>query len=229
MQVSDVMTRTVVTAVPHTTFHELVDLMVRHGISGIPVVDEKSRPIGMVTEADLVAKQAFGTARHRLLDALTGRPPHPPGRWATKAEGLTAEAVMTTSVYTTRPSDSVSFAAARMVSTGVKRLPVVDTAGRLIGIISRSDMVRLFYRSDEELTVAVAQFLGDPLAGLGEADVTTTVHEGVVTLSGIDPMHGGARVAAAVRHHVPGVVDVVIEGAEPLVTDRLRGEPVDSA
>jgi CBS domain-containing protein len=214
MIVGDVMTRTVVTATPRTTFHELVDLMVRHGVSGLPIVDECNRPIGVVSEADLVAKAAFGTARHRLLDVLTGRVALAPGRWETKAEGVTADAIMSAPAQTVRSADQVSAAAAHMVSTGRKRLPVVDAGGHLVGIISRSDILRLFHRTDEELTLDVARFLDDPLAGLGEADVTVAVHDGIVSLRGIECGLGGERVAAAIRHHVPGVVDVVVEAAD---------------
>jgi CBS domain-containing protein len=213
MQVGDVMTRTVVTATPDTTFQELVDLMVRYGISGLPVLDALGRPIGMVSEADLVARAAFGTAQHRVLEVLTGRTPILPGRWETKAEGLTAADLMTSPLQTVPCTDPVSIAAARMASTGLKRLPVVDDAGRLVGIISRSDVLRLFHRTDAELALDVERFLEDPILGLGEADITATVHDGIVTLAGVDWGHGGARVAAAVRHHVPGVVDVVGETA----------------
>jgi CBS domain-containing protein len=211
MQVCDVMTRTVVTANPEATFHELVDLLIRHGVSGLPVVDVTNRPIGIVTEADLVAKAAFGTTQHRVLERLTGRTPLLPGRWDAKAEGLTAEAVMTSPVQTIPSTDQVSTAAARMVATGLKRLPVVDDTGGLIGIISRSDVLRLFHRTDAELMLDVTRFLEDPVLGLGEVELGATVDDGIVTITGIGWAQGGARVAAALRHHVPGVVDVIVE------------------
>ena len=212
MRVDEVMTKTVVTATPESTFQHLVDLMVRHGISGIPVVDDDHRPVGIVTEADLLAKEAFGTARHRMLDVLTGLEPLHPGTWGKKAEGVTARDVMTKPVSTVRRDDPVSLAAATMVSTRVKRLPVVDEDRRLVGIVSRADVLGLFHRTDDELDLDVKRFLDDPYVGLGAADVTASVHDGIVTLHGLDWVHGGARVVAAVRHHVPGVVDVVMDG-----------------
>jgi hypothetical protein len=118
---------------------------------------------------------------------------------------------MTSPVQTVPSTDQVSTAAARMVATGVKRLAVIDGTGRLIGIISRSDVLRLFHRTDAELLVDVTRFLEDPVLGLGEVELTATVHDGIVTVAGIGWAQGGARVAAALRHHVPGVVDVIVE------------------
>jgi CBS domain-containing protein len=226
MQVCGAMTRTVVTANPQTTFHELVDLLIRHGVSGLPIVDATNHPIGIVTEADLVAKAAFGTTQHRVLELLTGRTPVLPGRWEAKAEALTADALMTSPVQTVQSTDPVSTAAARMAATGLKRLPVVDDTGRLIGIISRSDVLRLFHRTDAQLMRDVTRFVRDPVLGLGEAGLAATVHDGIVTVTGIGWAQGGARVAAALRHHVPGVVDVVVEappstaGTAPMESSR---------
>src|SRR5215467_5261592 len=123
MRVRDIMTTTVVTATPESTFQGLVDRMFQHGISGIPVVDADQRPIGIVTEADLIAKEAYRTYRGRPADPLTGRHEN---AWGVKARGSRAADLMTSPVRTVRPPDLVRMVAARMVTTGVNHFPVVD-------------------------------------------------------------------------------------------------------
>jgi CBS domain-containing protein len=183
VRVSDAMTTTVVTASPGTPFQRLVDLMLHHGVSGLPIVDDARRPIGIVTEADLVSKEAYG-ARRRPLDVAAAFAFRQENVWAVKARGLTAGAIMTTPVRTVRPDDQLRLAAARMVTMGVKRLPVVGDDGRLVGIVTRTDVLRLFYRSDDEVALGVQRLLDDPLLVPEEHDVTASVHDGVVTLTG---------------------------------------------
>jgi CBS-domain-containing membrane protein len=174
------MTTTVVTAIADTSFQRLVDLMLQHGISGIPIVDDRHHPIGIVTEADLVSKEAYG-ARRRPLDVAAAFAFRAENTWATKARGLTAGGVMSAPVRTVRPDDQLRLAAARMVSTGVKRLPVVDADGRLVGIVSRTDILRVFHRGDDETAFDVLRVLDDPLLVPDDHTVTASVHDGVVT------------------------------------------------
>ena len=161
-QVADIMTRTVVTATTDTPLPELIDEMVRYGISGIPVVDTKSRLVRIVTEADLMTKPAYGGTHRRSLavlgDLLRGRE----RRWESKATGLTAGEIMTTDVETTRPHEAVQAAARRMVRCGVKRLPVVHN-DHLVGIVSRTDVLRSMHRTDEDLQAEIAAVLADPV------------------------------------------------------------------
>ena len=91
MRVRDVMTTMVVTATPEMSFQQLVDVMLRHGVSSVPIVDSEWRPIGLGTEADLVAKEAFG-ARRRLLDVAAAFAFRHENPWAEKARGLSAGA-----------------------------------------------------------------------------------------------------------------------------------------
>jgi CBS domain-containing protein len=203
MRVRDVMTTTVVTATLDTPFQTLVDLMMRHGVSGIPIVDAERRPIGIVTEADLVSKEAYG-ARRRLLDVAF----RAENTWAAKARGLNAEEIMSTPVRTVRPDDQLRLAAARMVGTGVKRLPVVDDDGRLVGIVSRTDVLRALHRRDDELMFDVVRVLDDPLLAPEDHAVVASVHDGVVTLHGSVSTTSHVRLIEAMVREVPGVVDV---------------------
>ncbi len=212
MRVRDVMTTTVVTAQPETPFQELVGLMLRHGISGLPVVDAVGHPIGIVTEADLVTKEAYRLHRHPapMVDPVAFRQEN---TWAAKARGACAREVMSTPVRAVRPDDLLRMAAARMVATGINRLPVVDDDGRLVGIVSRTDILRLFHRTDDELLLDARRLLDDPLVVPEGRAIAASVKAGVVTLHGTVSRTTHARVVDAVLRELTGAVDVV---------DRLR-------
>ncbi len=212
MRVRDIMTTDVVTAEANTTFHRLVDLLIEHGVSGIPIVDPDRHPIGIVTEADLVSKEAFG-GRRRVLDVAAGHAFRAENTWASKARGATAAEIMSAPVRTVRPDDLVRLAAARMLVTGVKRLPVVDAEGRLVGIVGRSDVLEMFYRPDDQIQVDVERILADPLLVPEDHAVTAKVHEGVVTLDGKVELASHIRLIETMIRDAPGVIDVVSDVA----------------
>jgi CBS domain-containing protein len=201
------MTRNVVTAQADTPLPELIDKMLHYGVSGIPVVNSKWQLVGIVTEADLISKPAYGGRRRRALavigDLLHGREQ----RWLFKAKGMTAGQVMSASVTTSAPNDTVQVAARLMIEAGVKRLPVVED-DRLIGIISRADVLRAMHRSDEELQAELVAALRDPLRAPECALVEVTVVDGVVTLRGTVPFPIDVPVLSAIVWRFPGVVDV---------------------
>lgn len=208
MKVRDVMTSTVVTVTPGTPFPEVLDTLLRYGVSGVPVVDEDGHLVGIVTEADLVSKQAYGGHRRRralelLADLVAGRET----RWAVKGEGRTAAQVMTTKVETARPGDDVRAAARRLLEHQVKRLPVVDN-GRLVGIVSRTDLLRVLHRSDDDLAGDVAEMLADPLRAPENHAIEASVAHGVVTLRGTVQFPTDLPVLSAMVWRLPGVVDV---------------------
>jgi CBS domain-containing protein len=204
------MSRAVVTATANTPLPELIDEMVRHGISGIPIVDTETQLVGIVTEADLMSKPAYGGSHRRSLavigDLLRGHQ----RRWESKARGLIAGQLMTTEVETARPHEAVHAAARRMVKSGVKRLPVVDN-GRLVGIVSRTDVLRSMHRTDEELQAEIAAVLSDPVRVPESAMVDVTVDEGVVTVCGSVRYPSDLPVLPAIVWRFPGVVDVRVE------------------
>jgi predicted transcriptional regulator len=181
--------------------------MLDHGISGIPVVDAAGRPIGIVTEADLVSKEAFG-GRRRLLEVATDVAGRAENTWAAKARGMTAAEFMSTPVRTVGLDDLVRLAAARMVSTGVKRLPVVDDDGRVVGIVSRSDVLRLFHRPDRLVSIDIQRSLHDPLLVPDDHDLVATVTDGIVTLTGPVASPDHTRLIETALRDVPGVIDV---------------------
>jgi len=205
MRVRDIMTTTVVTAITDTTFQELVDRMLRHGVSGIPVVDGEHRPIGIVTEADLIAKEAYRSCTGRLPDPLSGRQEN---AWAAKARGRRAGELMTSPARTVRPQDLVRMVAARMVTTGVNRFPVVETDGRLVGIVSRDDVLRLFHRDDDDIKREVDRALADPLTVPAGHAITASVEHGAVPLRGSVAKASHVRLIVDAMRELPGVVDV---------------------
>jgi CBS-domain-containing membrane protein len=211
MRVRDIMTTAVITVGPEAPFHELVALMLDKGISGIPVVDEERRPIGIVTEADLVSKEAYGS-RRRLLDVAAAAAFRAENTWAVKARAMKAHDLMSAPVRTVRLDDLVQLAAARMVTTGVKRFPVVDDDRQIVGIVSRSDVLQLFHRPDRMVTIDVDRVLRDPLLVPDDHDVSATVQDGTVTLAGRVSVPSHRRLIEAMVREVPGVIEIDSEG-----------------
>jgi CBS domain-containing protein len=188
MKVADVMSTDVVTATPVTTFKDACDLLVSHGVSALPVVDELGRVIGIVSEADLVPRLA--AERH----------PH---------TGPAVADVMRTGVVTTRPDADVATAARVMVSARVKRLPVVDDVGVLAGIVSRRDVLGAYLRPDIAITSDVVVALADLTQVPEHHGAFPTVRDGIVTMHGAIDAENDRRVVLAVPWRVPGVVDVI--------------------
>lgn len=137
--VSEVMTRDVISVGPEATIAEMSALMAERHISGLPVVD-CNRLAGIVTEADLLARACVKRGRlfRRTLGYLFGEPvPFPRG-----GEGERAKDIMNPKVITATPEDDIKTAAGIMDKKRIKRLPVLDAEGKLVGIISRADVVR---------------------------------------------------------------------------------------
>lgn len=208
MRVRDVMTTELATARPDTPFQELVDLMVRRDIGGLPVVDDGGRLCGVVTEADLVSKEAFGghhrTALEVVADFVTGGET----QWAARSRGVRAEQLMTRQLVTAHPDDRVQAATRRLLEAGVGRLLVVDGTGSLVGIVSRSDLLRMLHRSDSELRTALLDVFADPLCSPERAQVHVSVLSGEVTLTGTVEFPHDVPLVTALAWSVPGVVDV---------------------
>ncbi|HLT70418.1 MAG TPA: CBS domain-containing protein [Acidimicrobiales bacterium] len=148
MKVRDVMTTAVVTVGPEATFAEVVDTLLDNDVGGVPVVDGAGRLLGVVTEADLVAKEAYGDRPRRALglvvDYLRGHDP----QWVRKAAGRTARELMTMAPVTVAPGDDLAVAAQFMLEFRHARLPVVED-GRLVGIVARQDLLEALRASGE--------------------------------------------------------------------------------
>ncbi|GAB3147654.1 CBS domain-containing protein [Amycolatopsis stemonae] len=198
--VSDLMTWPVVTAGTGTSFKELVSLLAEHGIAAIPVVDEHRRPIGVVGEADLLA-------RHRR-EAHRPEPVFRKRRVWTKAQGLTARELMTRRVQTVAKDEPVTGAARRLVEAKLRRLYVVDGSGRLIGVLARRDVLRAFLRPDDEIKETVEREVLRRSIWADPATAEVRVDDGVVTLTGVLDRRSEVERAGWLTEAVPGVVAV---------------------
>ncbi|WP_285571879.1 CBS domain-containing protein [Actinoallomurus iriomotensis] len=194
------MTKSVVSAYPDAPFHEIVHVMIERGITALPVIDEEYRVLGFVSESDLLAKEAV-EARPRRLGLRRRR-----GGRATKAADL-----MTTPAVSVRPETTIVRAAQLLDRRGIKRLPVVDDQGRLVGIVSRRDLLHVFARTDEEIREEVLQQVFARLLLADPAAVSVRVRNGVVTLSGTLPQENLISIAVRLTAAVDGVVGVIDE------------------
>lgn len=219
MTVADVMTSKVVSVTATTPFKDIAQALIEGGISAVPVVDDDQHVIGMVSEADLLRKEEFREQFYRegYRPPLRARLRHPKGRQ--KAGGDTAGELMTSPAITVSPEASAVSAARLMEAHDVKRLAVVDHDGRLRGIVSRRDLVKLFLRGDEEIAAEIRDDILDRSLWVDTDGVQVEVHQGVVTLSGWMDRRTETGIAARMSARVNGVVDVV---------DRLTWKQDDS-
>lgn len=207
-KVRDYMTEKIVSVRPDAPFKEVVELLTIYDISGVPVTDDDGRLLGMITEADLLAKEAdTGQRRPRLLALLTDLLHGRKAGWARKAEGRTAQEIMSTPVVSTTPGEELRRAAKRMIGAKVKRLPVVE-GGAVVGMLSRHDLMHAFDRPDADLKATVERFLRECLFVEPEAHVEVSVDDGVATLDGSVHFESDRRVAEALVASVDGIVGV---------------------
>jgi CBS domain-containing protein len=199
LTVGDVMSREVCVVRRGTSRKEIARRLARRGITAVPVLDEEDRLLGIVSETDLHERTASPKRPRRGWPGQQGRAP---------ADG-TAKDLMSTPLITVAPETSVSRAARLMEARGVRRLVVVDPEDRLIGIVSRGDLARVFLRTDDEIRREVA---GEVLGRLLRADselVHVEVADGVVTLRGCVRRRSEIPLAVRLTAAVAGVVDVV--------------------
>ncbi len=200
--VKDVMSTHPVSVSTTSSFKEIAAGLREFRVSAFPVLDADGTVIGVVSEADLLPKEALDD-RHGVRGTLTGLM-HRTDQ--AKAEGVTAADLMTTPAVTVTPDDTVERAARLMYSRKVKRLPVVDEGGHLVGIVSRTDILAVFDRTDSEIR---AQIMTDVIPGRSEPTwYSVLVKDGVVTLEGTpETVPIGHDIVRRARH-VQGVVAV---------------------
>jgi CBS domain-containing protein len=205
MKVEDAMTTDVVSVLPGESLKEVARIMVERRISGVPVVDGDGRLLGVVSEADLIVKElgawrSVGGPLAWLVDPLeVGE--------RLKLEARVAGEAMTSPAVTIEPHRSVMTAADRMLERGVNRLPVV-VADRLVGILTRADLVRAFARADSEIAREIREDVVGEHMMLDEHAVEVDVEAGEVLLSGALGRRSQAELLPRLISRVPGVVGV---------------------
>jgi CBS domain-containing protein len=203
-RVRDVMTPEVVTVGEHAAFKEIAATVAEHRVSALPVLDDQGRVAGIVSEADLLLKEEFpeGPANRHLFRGRRRRMER------AKAAGATAAELMTAPAVTVGPDASVAEAARLLHRHRIKRLPVVDPAGPLLGIVSRADLLKVFLRGDAEIAREVRQEVLLRAMWVDPDTVTVHVRDGVVTLTGQLERRSLIPIAVSLVHGLDGVVDV---------------------
>ncbi len=193
MLVRDLMTPEPVTVTVETSVKEALGRLARLGITSMPVIDDRHRLCGIVSEADLIRDVVARDprAQERPVEVEPMFPPH------------TVDEVYTRAAASVRADDDVAKAVELMTALSAKSLPVVDDRGHLVGVLSRSDVVQALARADD----VIAADVDEVLASLGHGDWLVEVDDGLVEISGPS---GPAEhsLAVVVARTVPGVVEV---------------------
>lgn len=226
-RVRDVMTVDVVSVPEESSYRGIVDVLAKHQVSAVPVVDSGDRVVGVVSEADLLHKVEFvgGAAEWHLFEGRRRRAAR------AKATGDLARELMNSPAVTVSPETTITEAARTMSEEHVKRLPVVDALGRLVGIVSRSDLLRVHLRPDGDIESEVAQEVLRKVLWLEPGQVHVAVRDGVVTLTGDVDRLTDAQLAVHLSQAIAGVVDVVDEltyrydDTQPTEARALRSYP----
>ncbi|RLU89213.1 hypothetical protein CTZ27_22505 [Streptomyces griseocarneus] len=209
-KVGNLMTGDVVSVLPPTPFKDIAKLLAEHDISGLPVVDEDDKVLGVISESDLMLRQ-------------THLPPEPPPRrrrpWSRRhrddipiqVPAQSAGGLMTSPAITVHAGDSIAEAARTMARHRVERLPVVDEEDRLVGIVTRRDLLQVFLRPDMDIRREVIADLVVGTMWLTPATLDVHVVDGVVTLRGQLERRGEVATLLRLTEQVDGVVSVVDE------------------
>ncbi|MGH3083897.1 MAG: CBS domain-containing protein [Gaiellaceae bacterium] len=205
MRVESLMSRDVVTVASETTLKEVAALLSRHRISGVPVCDADRQVLGVVSEADILRQEEGRPPRSStgLLSWLF----ESDDESLAKVGARTAGEAMTSPAITIDPGRPVSEAARLMLERQVNRLPVVRE-GKLVGIVTRADLVRAFHRPDEEIRREISEDVLLQTLWISPDRVTISVEDGEVSLAGEMENRTQAELAVAYVSRVPGVVDV---------------------
>jgi CBS domain-containing protein len=202
----------VVTVDRITSYKEIARLLTEHRVSGVPVLTMGRHVAGVVSEGDLLAARVRSTGGR--WHWLTGRKEH---------QGLVASQLMTSPAITIHPDAPLTTAAGLMTAHHLRRLPVVDPDGKLLGIVSRRDLLSVFLRPDAEIAHQVREILTEVLPG-GPTGVEVAVRGGVVTLTGEPELAADndlIQIAVRLTRDVDGVVDV-LDKTGPAAVPALR-------
>ncbi|MFB7265875.1 CBS domain-containing protein [Streptomyces nojiriensis] len=209
IKVGDLMTDEVVAVVSATSFKDVAKLLAQHDISGLPVVDDEDRVVGVVSESDLLIRQGTPVAPHSETSSI--------------AE-VTAGEVMSTPAVTVHAEETAADAARLMTRRNVERLPVVDEEDRLVGIVTRRDLLRLFLRPDAEIRRRVIDEVLRDVFDVRADSVEVHVLDGVVTLSGAVDRQSQVPVLVRLVERLDGVV-AVASSVTGRIDDSLLATP----
>lgn len=200
--VGDVMTTRVIAVKRSAEYKEICSMLRQSGVSACPVINDKGKVVGIVSQADLLYKVADPSPPSGLIRL----------QWKlaeeSKVNAVTADQLMTSPAISIQPGAPLQVAARVMQERRVRRLPVVGPSGTLIGIVSRSDLLSVYERADGDIRNEVVSEILPGEFGLDPAEFEVTVASGVVTLAGpLARLRTGLELLARVRHS-EGVVAV---------------------
>jgi CBS domain-containing protein len=196
------MTTEVVVTTPGASLRDVLELLTARGVTGLPVVDDDGNVLGVISQADILATTASRPITNEIAGLLLANTAH-----TLNATARTVGEAMSSPAHVIDENCPVTQAAAQMLDHGIKRLPVVR--GRtLVGIVTRSDLLRGFTRSDEEIAREVREDILARLLGHAPLDVAVHVERGMVALCGLVDTRSEAEVIEGLVLRVPGVVSV---------------------
>jgi CBS domain-containing protein len=227
MQARDIMTRDVCTIAPNTKVDQIATLLLDRRISAVPVIDAEGHVLGIVSEGDLLHRSETGTERRRSWWLQLVADPDTLARDYVKSHAVQAQDIMTRHVVSVSPDAALADVADILDTRAIKRVPVVE-GGRLIGIISRADLLRA-------LTSGRKAAAGDDHAIRAELDkrmreepwahtlyINTVVESGVVSLWGIVATQQQRQALRVLVETVPGVREVkeelIVRASLPLAS-----------
>jgi CBS domain-containing protein len=206
MRVQDVMTTEVLTVRSDTSLKDAAEILARNRISGLPVVDGENHVVGVLSEGDILFKERGAQEKKGVLERWLDLPlPEA----AAKLEARTVGEAMTAPAVTIGRKRPLTEAANSMIDESVNRLPVVDEDRRLIGIVTRADLVRAFVRSDEEIGKEIEEDVIRRTLWIAPESIEVTVERGEVRLTGEVETKADAELIPAFVQRVPGVVSVL--------------------
>jgi CBS domain-containing protein len=204
-RIRDVMTQEVATVDEHALFKDIATLIAEHRVSAVPVLDREGRVLGIISEADLILKEEFpeGPEGGRLFQGRRQREDR------AKAASDTAAELMTAPAITIGPDATIAEAAKLLHRNGIKRMPVVDPAGPLLGIVSRADLLKVFLRPDADIAREIRQEVLVRAMWMDPDTVGVDVRDGVVNLTGQLERRSLIPIVVSLVRGLDGVVGVV--------------------
>ena len=202
MRVIDLMSTEVVSIGPDETIKEAARLMVTERVSGLPVTDENGHLIGIVTEADFLERELDKDGGGGgLLGAVFGPATRQP-------DAVTVREVMSANPITIASDATLAEAARIMATNGVKRLPIIETDGSVVGVLSRADIVAAFARPDELIDDEIREDIAKRVLFVDPESLDISVNDGIVALGGELPTKTDARILEELCRRLEGVVSV---------------------
>lgn len=214
MQIRKLMTSDVATVEESASLKDAAHIMIERKISGLPVVDGDGRLVGIVTEGDVLHQESLRQPATTLKSFFK----------SVEERAISVGEAMTKKVKTIGVDADHTEAARLMESTGVKRLPVVEPDGSVVGILSRSDILKVFARDDKEIEREIRSEVIERILWLEPAGLSVEVADGIVTLEGTVPTRSDARILEEMTRRIDGVVGVSPDRLRFDVDDTKRAE-----